>query len=255
MSAALPLVWQDGGIVPATSFRMAPDDPALLHGLGAFTTTWASPERVRLWDDHSARLRETAAALGFTCAPLPSAAELLAFVHRLGATACSLRCNVSPSGRVWCLARPLPPLRAAVALAVEAAPWAENDPWGTFKTFHYAQRWLAGQRAAAAGADDVLLVNGAGLALETSRANVFALVSDGWRTPPLGPGILPGVVRGEIIRRFAVREAPLTLDQLRQAHEVCVTNSVRGVEPVAMLAGQPLASGAQWRNFLPALEG
>ncbi len=251
---AFPLVWQDGRIVPIECFRMPPDDPALLFGLAAFTTAWASAARVRHWDAHAERLRGTAAALGFACPQLPAAAELMAFVARQGVPACAVRCNVSASGRVWCVPRALPAPAESVALQAVAAPWAAADPWSAFKTFHYGQRWQAGQRAAAAGFGDALLTDAAGFVLETSRANLFALCSDGWRTPPLGPGVLPGVVRAEILRRFPVRAAPLPLAELRAAREAYVCNSVRGLTPIGRLDGAPLARGETWRDFLPALD-
>jgi branched-chain amino acid aminotransferase len=253
MTARFPLVWQDGRIVPFDCFRLPPDDPALLFGLGAFTTAWASPGRVRHWDAHAERLRGTAEALGFACPPLPTAAELSALVARLGVPACAVRCNVSASGRAWCLPRPLPASTESVTLQSLPAPWAAADPWSALKTFHYGQRSLAGQRAAAAGFGDALLVDVGGFVLETARANVFARFDDGWRTPPLGPGVLPGVVRAEILRRFPVRETPLPLAELRGAGEAFLCNSVRGIVPIGRLDAALLARGDSWREFLPAL--
>lgn len=91
-----------------------------------------------------------------------------------------------------------------------------------------------------------LIVDAAGVALETPRANLFAVWSDGeLRTPPTDGAILPGVTRARVIalaERAGIhcRQAPLTLDALTTASEMFLTGSVRGVEAVRSLDGRPL---------------
>jgi para-aminobenzoate synthetase / 4-amino-4-deoxychorismate lyase len=89
------------------------------------------------------------------------------------------------------------------------------------------------------GADDVLLVDEAGLVLECGSANVFAVLPDGTVvTPPLDGRILPGTVRARVLaelRRASVpvSERPVDLEELTGATEVFTTSSIRGVQPVA----------------------
>ncbi len=95
-----------------------------------------------------------------------------------------------------------------------------------------------------------LLVDGDGAVLETSRANVFAVRADGsLATPPADGRILPGVARAlaiELARASSteVAEIPLTRDDLAAAHEVFLTGSVRGVEPVRSIDGAAVGDGA-----------
>jgi para-aminobenzoate synthetase/4-amino-4-deoxychorismate lyase len=89
-----------------------------------------------------------------------------------------------------------------------------------------------------------LLVDG-GEVLEAAWANVFAVRNGAVFTPPLDGRILPGVTRATVIdlaraRGFEAFEQPLTLDELRQADEVFLTNSIRGIEMVDAVAGTPL---------------
>jgi para-aminobenzoate synthetase/4-amino-4-deoxychorismate lyase len=89
-----------------------------------------------------------------------------------------------------------------------------------------------------------LLVD-SGEVLEAGWANVFAVRGGTLFTPPLDGRILPGVTRatvGELARRegLEVVETSLTLDQLCAAEEAFLTNSIRGIESVDAVDGQPL---------------
>lgn len=79
-----------------------------------------------------------------------------------------------------------------------------------------------------------LLVDGHEV-LEAAWANVFAVHAGAVFTPPLDGRILPGVTRATVVelaraRGLEVYEQVLSLDELRQADEVFLTNSIRGVE-------------------------
>jgi para-aminobenzoate synthetase/4-amino-4-deoxychorismate lyase len=75
-----------------------------------------------------------------------------------------------------------------------------------------------------------------GLVLETSRANVFAVLDDGVvATPPIDGRILPGLTRERLLADLRadgrrVDERPLPLDDLRSATEILLTGALRGVE-------------------------
>jgi para-aminobenzoate synthetase/4-amino-4-deoxychorismate lyase len=49
-----------------------------------------------------------------------------------------------------------------------------------------------------------------------------------WVTPPVTAGLLPGVARARAIVEREVTEQSLTVDDLRRAEELAVTNAVRG---------------------------
>jgi para-aminobenzoate synthetase / 4-amino-4-deoxychorismate lyase len=90
-----------------------------------------------------------------------------------------------------------------------------------------------------------LLVDG-GEVLEAAWANVFAVRRGALFTPPLDGRILPGVTRATTIelahaRGIEVIEGPLSLAELRQATEVFLTNSIRGIELVGAVDGTDLA--------------
>jgi para-aminobenzoate synthetase/4-amino-4-deoxychorismate lyase len=110
----------------------------------------------------------------------------------------------------------------------------------------WADRTLLGEAEAAAGAGVVpLLVDPDDVVLEASRASVFLVRDGALVTPPLDGRILPGVVRAAVFEMAAgfgvrVEEQSFAVAALREADEVFLTGSLRGVEPAGALDGQPL---------------
>lgn len=109
-----------------------------------------------------------------------------------------------------------------------------------------AHKWV--DRAALPAAEPgeaPLLVDGDEV-LEAAWANVFAVRNGALFTPPLDGRILPGVTRAAIVelagsKGIEVSERALTITELREADEVFLTNSTRGIESVGAVYGIRLA--------------
>ena len=84
--------------------------------------------------------------------------------------------------------------------------------------------------AKAKGWDDAILRNERGELTETCVANVAAEVDGRLLTPAAECGLLPGVLRAEMLARGELREVRLTAEDLRRAGAVFRLNSVRGME-------------------------
>ena len=54
-------------------------------------------------------------------------------------------------------------------------------------------------------------------------------------TPPLSAGILPGVLRAELLARGVARVARLYVDDLARAEAVFMGNALRGLMPVRIV--------------------
>jgi 4-amino-4-deoxychorismate lyase len=79
-------------------------------------------------------------------------------------------------------------------------------------------------------ADEVLLLNERGELCEGTITNVFADLGDGTlATPPLACGLLPGVLRRELLETGRAVERVLTPGDLRVAKAIHVGNSLRGL--------------------------
>ena len=87
------------------------------------------------------------------------------------------------------------------------------------------------------GAGEVIYLNERGELAEGSRTTIFVERSDGLLlTPPLDAGVLPGVLRAELIETGRAIEQRLTLDDLAGGARVLLGNSVRGLQSALPLA-------------------
>src|SRR5690606_24702623 len=109
------------------------------------------------------------------------------------------------------------------------------------KTLSYIENVEARRRAANAGADEAIMLNGRGELACASAANLFWISGDELRTPALECGVLAGITRARVLMLaeeagMATREGRWPPHALRRADAIFVTNSVQGVAPVASLA-------------------
>ena len=194
---------------------------------------------------HLERLTASAAALGFRF-------ERELVRARLGEMEAAfpvgedrrVRCELRRDGTFQIMAAPMPPAAAGtLRIAVASRRVDAGDPFLRHKTTRRAVYERAFAEAAAQGCDDALLLNRQGFVTETSRSTGFVERVVVLLTPPLEHGLLPGVLRRELIDTGAAREAPLRLDDLRRAGRWFVGNSLRGLQ-IAGIAGSALAPDA-----------
>ncbi len=82
------------------------------------------------------------------------------------------------------------------------------------------------------GCDEILFRNEHGELTEGARSNIFVRRDGVLLTPPLYAGLLPGILRAELIARGEAREAVLVPDDLKG--EVWLGNSLRGLIPAKL---------------------
>lgn len=103
------------------------------------------------------------------------------------------------------------------------------------------------------------LICDGGESLEAGWANLFAVREETLWTPPSDGRILPGTARAAVLAialesGLEAREQPLRIEDLLDADEVFLTNSIRGIEPATSLDGTPLpGSGPISRRLAAAL--
>ena len=103
-----------------------------------------------------------------------------------------------------------------------------DDPWLRVKT---TQRGLYDQtrRDLPEHLDEIIFANERGEVCEGTITNLFFDFGDGLVTPPLSSGVLPGVLRAELLASSGCREGVVTLADLRNADAIWAGNSVRGL--------------------------
>lgn len=128
-------------------------------------------------------------------------------------------------------------------IAVEDIRWKRCD----IKSISLLGSVLLTQQALDAGAREAILLRD-GLVLEGASSNVFAVVDGVLHTAPKSDCILAGITRDLIVELAGqhgldLREAAVTIDQLRAASEVWISSSTREMVPVATLDGRRVGNG------------
>lgn len=116
-------------------------------------------------------------------------------------------------------------------------------PLAGLKTLCYQANHLALQHAEKLGAWEALLTNERDRLVEGSRSNVALVFPDRILTPPKSDGCLPGTVRRRLLERGLLSEWPLSSEDLAQASEVLLMNSLIGVLPVSRINSREVPTG------------
>lgn len=119
----------------------------------------------------------------------------------------------------------------------------EGSPSSRLKSLTYLDNILATQQAEAKGAQDALLLNNQGKVCCSTIANIFAIFGQTIITPPLQDGILGGIMRQKLLEilpqhDISIKEQSLTLEQLKKADGLFLTNSLRIIRRVTHLDDQ-----------------
>ncbi|MCH8903722.1 MAG: aminotransferase class IV [Bacteroidetes bacterium] len=104
-----------------------------------------------------------------------------------------------------------------------------------FKLLHHPVTYVADQFRKEQEWDEALLLNSDGNIIEGSRTNIFLIRKGIISTPPLSDGCVDGIMRKQVIERFVklhrnVVERSCSLDDLKNADEVFLTNAIIGIK-------------------------
>lgn len=219
----------------------------LAEDFGLFETLLWSPEAgYRRLDLHLQRLGNSAAELGFRFERETLTEKLAELAAGFGnAREQRVRFELNRNGSVMLRHVPLPLEQSRVLTIAIAAERAEAaDPFARHKTTRRARYERCFAAAASQGCDDALLINREGFVTETSRANVF-LERDGLLlTPPVAHGLLPGVLRRELLEAGRAREAALRIEDLAGEARWFVGSSLRGLRQARLIADDPKLASA-----------
>ncbi|WP_052183046.1 aminotransferase class IV family protein [Rhizobium sp. YS-1r] len=198
-------------------------------------------------EQHLRRLSRSADALGFRQPPPDTLKQLQAAVS--GETAMRVRLIMTYRGRIEITATPFTPIPAGTVwrLRVASTSLPADDPLFRHKTSRREPYEAARAEFSPDEADEVLLLNERGEICEGTITNVFVEDADGQLlTPPLTSGLLPGILRAELIRERKARSQILRLADLEE-RRIFVGNSLRGLIPAELVSDkeQPEPSPAE----------
>ena len=197
------------------------------------------PQHIQL---HLNRLTQSALALGIPHS-MPDIIKSIedTCINCSGDTEYRLRLDLDPSGKPSCQITAINPAPESVKIF-----WAKDilpDPSkatlysGNLLLRHkvssrhlYDQAWKLAEHH---GGFDALFINEQGFVTEGGRSSIFIKSGDRWLTPPVSAGLLAGVMRSIILNdpQFNAHEANLTIDDVRHAKEIMLSNALRGLIP------------------------
>jgi 4-amino-4-deoxychorismate lyase len=259
----MKLLWNDR-IVNDTEAVISVYDHGFLYGMGLFETFRTYDSVPFLLDKHMRRLSEGCRELGIRYTPnLERVREQLSeLLHENKLVDAYVRFTVTagegavglPSGEydtptVIVYMKELPTVSPSLyeqGRPLQRLKLRRNTPEGSvrLKSLHYmnninAKRELA-QYSWSAGAEGLFLDRQEHIA-EGIVSNVFFVRGGGLYTPSIETGILPGITREAVleiaggIKSLSTETGLYSWEQLKQADEVFLTNSIQELVPVTTL--------------------
>lgn len=263
------LIWLDGALVPWRDARLH----ALSHGLHYASAVF---EGERVYDgevfklrEHTARLLESAAALGFdvpfplerleraTLETVAAQGYANAYVRPVAWRGSEMmgvsaqRTSIHVAIAVWEWPSYFPPEARDRGIRLRTAGWRrpspETAPVHAKAAGLYMICTLSKHEAEAQGYDDALMLDWRGLVAESTGANIF-LAREGRLHTPVPDCFLDGITRRTVIglaraRGIEVVERAIRPEEIAGADEIFVTGTAAEVTPVGCIDDQRFEVG------------
>ena len=255
------IVFLNGQFVPEDQALIPVGDRGFLLGDGLFETMRVAGGRPFRFAQHLERLARGVdflrIKLPFTSGELETFAGQLIERNQMPDAVLRLTLTRGPGGRgytpsdankptVVMTLHPLPDIPPHWKLITSSFRIPAADPLAAFKTTSKILHVMARAETVEKCADEALLLNTDGEAVETASGNLFWVNDNTICTIPAECGVLPGITRAvvlEICRMLGLRTSQRAVkrDELKSHVGIFVTQSVLGVVPVATFDGQTIA--------------
>jgi len=260
------IVYLNGRLIPRSEARVSIMDYGFLYGYGLFETMRAYNGRVFRLDDHMKRLAISADRLKIpidTSVLRSSVIEIIQ-ANRLKEARVRLTVSIGEGSPVPDLHSCLQPTICIAAtdyvqprpeiydkgyhIRVSSTRRCSRSSLPQMKTANYLESLLAREEARSNGADDSLLLNEKDYVTETSTSNIFLYANNTLKTPRLDNGLLPGITRSVVLELVVqhgieILETDIHLEELLNADDVFLTNSIMEIMPVTAVNGKMIADG------------
>lgn len=259
-----------GGPVDPEDATISVFDRGFLYGDSVYETLRTTEGNLMDVELHMQRLRASGRGIGFeipfsdeqvlaavdetlVAAGNPESKVRIVVTRGAGPVILDARHSVSP---VLCvmvsplvLPEPEDYVRGISAVIVHVERHAKNAVHPNLKTGNYLPNIMALRAATNRRGEDAILCNEQGFVTEGATSNVFIVKDGAVATPPIAVGLLEGITRLTILEcarelGLDVSERDLRPEDVREADEVFLTSSVRGVMPVTMVDSMTLGRGS-----------
>lgn len=271
------MIYHNGNFISVNSLQWDVTDRGLLLGDGLFETMRAQQGKVLFLESHWRRLHESAAKLEI---PMPISltdfwhisSELLeqnnllvqnAFLRFTLTRGCGPRGLLPPlevKPNLIAIAGALATPPTTVSAAVVSIQRNAHSVLTKIKSLNYLENVLAKMEAQKLGADEAILLNSKNDVAGASTANIFLVSVKGQLlTPRIEDGALPGITRAVVIKiaadlKMDLIETTVSLNDLNNAAEIFLTNSLMGLQQVNVLNHYSIVNKQQ-NSILPVIQG
>jgi branched-chain amino acid aminotransferase group I len=266
-------VYLNGQLLPQCEAKLSPFDHGFLYGYGLFETMRAYNSHIFRLDSHLTRLCCSAESIGLThdvlttdgeeqslkaaCMAALEANKLKDARIRLTVSAGEGDMTPDPSScsnpTILISVHNLPPLppekyEEGYKGTVSSLRRNSQSPLSRLKSTCYMENILARTAARASGYDEAILLNEKGYVAEGTTTNIFLVSNGELITPSLESGVLPGITRGAVLEiagasNIRASERLVKLEDLIEAQEAFLTNSILEVMPLISVEGKPVGTG------------
>lgn len=251
---------RDAGSVPVS-------DRGFKYGDGVFETVRIAGGAPVWWDAHLARLARGCARLGIMvpardvleddlarlCAGKPDGVLRLTVTRGDSGRGYAAKAEVVPR-RVLVLSPPPVPTSAPLRIGFAQLRLAVQPSLAGIKHLNRLEQVLAARECIDAGLDDCVLMDALGAVTCAIAANLFLVRAGRLETPLLDRCGIAGTCRAWLLdAQPEARIARLSRDDVEQADELFLCNSVRGILPVRQLRARELPVGPVTRALMRRL--
>ena len=266
-------IYLNDQFVPEKQAVVSVFDHGFLYGDGVYETIRSYGSRIFMRDQHLARLRRSAEAIGLSI-PIPEQ-QWPALLHEAmgknnvgqGRSDAYLRITISrgpgdigldpalcQTPTIVIMTKPLqppPPEQYKTGVSLIVANTRRNLPSALspqIKATNFLNNILAKREAIAAGVFDSILLNWKSQLTECTVSNIFFVQAGRLCTPALDCGLLDGITRDLLLglardAQIPVEEGHFGVASLRQADECFLTNTTMEVMPVTRVDSNPVGTG------------
>ncbi|UAY50738.1 aminodeoxychorismate lyase [Ferruginibacter albus] len=241
-------IYKDGNSI------LSPDSRALRYGDGLFETIKVKNGEIIFADEHFARLWKGLSILQFSIPPNFTPhflqEEIIALIKESNLLNARVRLSVfRGEGDLFTIKDNFPNyIIQAWSLAEQAGKWNQEglimgicnevkkscDVLSNLKHSNYLPNVFAALQVKQQNWNDAVLLNSFNRVCETTIANIFIIKDQVICTPALSEGCVAGVMRKVLLNKllsanYNVKEAAINKDELLNADEVFVTNSINAI--------------------------
>ncbi|MBF2014586.1 MAG: aminotransferase class IV [Rivularia sp. T60_A2020_040] len=239
------MYWYNGELIESEIIQLPINEPGLLFGATIFTTLRvyhnSLKSRLTHWEAHQKRLLDSVHKLDFeqpNWQNIHTGASILINHYPI------LRITLFPDGKEWITGRLIPDdltEKQKYGVNVTIAKTEQYRSLPFHKTGNYLAAWLAKNQAVKQNSQEniqeAILTDAAGNWLETTTGNLWGWHNECWFTPPLSVGILPGIMREQLINwlrteQYQVKEEPFTPELVQKFVAIAYSNCVVEILPI-----------------------